>query len=530
MDIPPSAVWRGFGFAALIAGLAVLWWPDARYQPIRADEKWTLPQAVDEVRHAGTERQSGADAAGFASPDPAASDRPGGGSSPQPGSPTPAVETTSPAPGTVTEAPRAVPGIAPPAPTTAANAGATPTTSADAGATPTPSTSRAGTRSSSHDRGAATNGRPDDGANSDRRRAAGARHDRAAAGGNVTDGGGAPGPDHDSGAPAPASGAEPHRPGGDHAMIHFRTITRPLVPLLAFVTVLLPIEPARAAEDDPPADHDNIALAYNVEDGSVLFELAFSVRRVSTGTIDHVNVAAALGSCADCTTVAVAFQAVLAKPDVEILAPLNVAVAANDGCVGCFTYASATQVVLSYDRNVRITGRGRQRLHDVERFLRYLQEHAAELAPGQLVAAVNAAEIEFMAIMAEEVVSIGRPHDLQDTASAPPAAAPAPPPAPPSEATPAGASPETTVPPAPDPSADTTLPLPAPAPAPAPASATSEPAASAEPATTTVVPPAPESSEPSDPPAASEPAGTEPAASPPASSTVETSPTQPIDP
>jgi hypothetical protein len=269
--------------------------------------------------------------------------------------------------------------------------------------------------------------------------------------------------DTNSGAPAP--GAESHQPRGDNAMTRFtRTLARPLLPVLVAALAALPFGPANAAGGDqpPPSADDNIAIATNHDDGSVVFEFAFSVRRDSDGIVDEANIAAALASCTDCTTVAVAFQAVLATRDVDLLVPINAAVATNDQCVGCFTYASATQLVFGFDGSVRITGQGRHRLHAVERFLRYLQDHAAELTPGQIVGAINAAKAEFTSIMTEDVVEVGRAHR--------PAAEPA---------TSAPAAPPSTVPPLPDPPGDTTIPPQTPT-----GSAQPTPTGSAEPTTT----------------------------------------------
>ena len=57
--------YRGLALTALVAlaaGLAVLWWPNGKYQPIRADENWTMPQLVSQIPHAGTTRQAFAQA------------------------------------------------------------------------------------------------------------------------------------------------------------------------------------------------------------------------------------------------------------------------------------------------------------------------------------------------------------------------------------------------------------------------------------------------------------------------------------
>lgn len=58
------------------------------------------------------------------------------------------------------------------------------------------------------------------------------------------------------------------------------------------------------------------------------------------------NVALALSSCIDCTTVAVAVQIVLVKSNPPNFQPHNSAVAVNAGCTGCTTCAIALQQVI----------------------------------------------------------------------------------------------------------------------------------------------------------------------------------------
>lgn len=171
-----------------------------------------------------------------------------------------------------------------------------------------------------------------------------------------------------------------------------------LPPAMAFLVA------TPAAADDAPGGDQTSAVAVNTEDGAAVFRLAFSIRKVTDGLVDQTNSAYALASCTDCQTVALAFQVVLVNGDTDVVVPENRAVAYNDQCVECLTYASATQIILGYDRPVRFTAAGRQRLSALRRTLKELEARIGELTPAQLHAEVSAAKAELMAILDEELV------------------------------------------------------------------------------------------------------------------------------
>ena len=175
--------------------------------------------------------------------------------------------------------------------------------------------------------------------------------------------------------------------------------------LLAALLVLAP--PARA--DETPGPEDNNAIAVNTEDGASVFRLAFSVKMVANGVVDEDNHAWALASCTDCETVALAFQVVLVWNDPNIVVPHNQAVAYNDQCSYCLTYASATQIVLGFDGPVRFTDEGRRRLNELYRTLSALEDQIGEMTPAQLLDAVAAAKAELVSILSEELVRVPVP-------------------------------------------------------------------------------------------------------------------------
>jgi putative peptide zinc metalloprotease protein len=101
---------------------------------------------------------------------------------------------------------------------------------------------------------------------------------------------------------------------------------------------------------DAPGEGDNQALAVNTGDGTVVYDVSVALVWVKDGEpVTNTNEAYALASCANCTTVAVAFQVVLVVGQSDAIAPVNVAVAANGGCLSCQTLALATQLVITLD-------------------------------------------------------------------------------------------------------------------------------------------------------------------------------------
>jgi putative peptide zinc metalloprotease protein len=97
----------------------------------------------------------------------------------------------------------------------------------------------------------------------------------------------------------------------------------------------------------PPGTGDNQALAVNTTDGSVKYDVSFSLVWADGSTALNKNEAYAFASCTDCRTVAVAFQVVLLAGQVDVVVPQNLSGALNYGCVRCVTQALATQLVVS---------------------------------------------------------------------------------------------------------------------------------------------------------------------------------------
>jgi putative peptide zinc metalloprotease protein len=118
---------------------------------------------------------------------------------------------------------------------------------------------------------------------------------------------------------------------------------------------------------------DNAAIAINTKDGSSVFKLAFAIRRVAGDVVDETNGAVAYASCTSCQTTAIAIEIVLVTGDPSTVTPTNVAVAVNESCNLCDTFASAYQFVVSVDGPVHFTPEGLHELRDIRKELRDLK-------------------------------------------------------------------------------------------------------------------------------------------------------------
>lgn len=155
------------------------------------------------------------------------------------------------------------------------------------------------------------------------------------------------------------------------------------------------------------AAQDSVAVAVNTRDGASLFRLAFHITRVMGDVVDQGNAAVAASSCSECQTVALAFQVVLVMGDAETITPTNLAIAYNQDCLSCTTYASATQLVLGTDGVVRFTPEGNRRLAELRQRLNRLRPE--ELTIEQLNAEVEAVQAELRDILATELLPAGQP-------------------------------------------------------------------------------------------------------------------------
>lgn len=124
---------------------------------------------------------------------------------------------------------------------------------------------------------------------------------------------------------------------------------------------------------------DNAAVAVNTRDGATIFRLAFKIVRVNQDVVDNVNAAVAVASCAECTTVAIAFQAVLIFSDPSVVTTTNLAWAANYLCTECLTFAYAYQNVFTTGGTVHFTAEANQQLAEIRRALHEIRQDLASI-------------------------------------------------------------------------------------------------------------------------------------------------------
>jgi hypothetical protein len=99
--------------------------------------------------------------------------------------------------------------------------------------------------------------------------------------------------------------------------------------------------------------------------------------------LESANIARADSTdCTDCRTVAAAVQAVLVKGSPHTASPTNAAIAINENCVGCTTYAFAYQYMVSTKDRVVLTDRARDRIAAIRADIATVVN--SELAPDDL--------------------------------------------------------------------------------------------------------------------------------------------------
>jgi putative peptide zinc metalloprotease protein len=111
----------------------------------------------------------------------------------------------------------------------------------------------------------------------------------------------------------------------------------------------------------------NTATAYNTTDNSSLFAFAFAIRHVMGDVVNNENSAVAYASCKSCQTTAIAIEIVLVEGNPHTFTPTNVALAVNEKCSLCDTFASAYQFVVQGSGPMHFTGKGLREIYDIRR-------------------------------------------------------------------------------------------------------------------------------------------------------------------
>lgn len=164
------------------------------------------------------------------------------------------------------------------------------------------------------------------------------------------------------------------------------------------------------------AQGDTTAVAVNTRDGADVFRLAFSIRRVMSETVDTSNAAAAVSSCTDCQTVAIALQVVLIFSDPDVVTPENLAIAMNIECTLCDTLASAYQLVLTTGGPVHLSAEGNRRIAEIRQALLSLRDSG--LTGPELQQEVDRLSQQLRQVITTELVPAGAPSSTTTTTAA----------------------------------------------------------------------------------------------------------------
>jgi hypothetical protein len=110
--------------------------------------------------------------------------------------------------------------------------------------------------------------------------------------------------------------------------------------------------------------------------------------------LQSANVARADSTdCTDCRTVAVAIQGVIVKGSPHTASPTNAALAVNQNCVRCTTYAYAYQYVVTTETRAWLTRRARRRIAALREDVATVAH--SDLSPEALDARLNALSADF---------------------------------------------------------------------------------------------------------------------------------------
>jgi len=153
---------------------------------------------------------------------------------------------------------------------------------------------------------------------------------------------------------------------------------------------------------------NNEVVVLNTVDGRFANRAGFGTARVTGDTAENQNAAAATSSCSDCRTVAVAVQIVLIqRTDASNISPSNVAVAINNNCLRCDTFAAAYQYVITTDGLVRFTPEGEQQLSALQDEIRALAATDGVPFP-ELEAQIDARVEQMWAVVDSELAKVGK--------------------------------------------------------------------------------------------------------------------------
>jgi len=171
-------------------------------------------------------------------------------------------------------------------------------------------------------------------------------------------------------------------------------------------------EPLRDGGGGDGGGGDNVVIVHNHPDGATRARSRAAVSINHTETVANQNYAEAYSSCTGCRTVAAAVQVVLVEGNPSTFVPANAAVAVNDECHFCQTFAFARQFVISTDGEASLSEDAREQISDLN------GQVAAVVASDEPFAQMNddldslAVQIDTVAV--NDLQRAGRHADVED--------------------------------------------------------------------------------------------------------------------
>jgi len=157
---------------------------------------------------------------------------------------------------------------------------------------------------------------------------------------------------------------------------------------------------------------NNVVSVQNQRTGAVLARSRTAVAHDPGPTVSNDNQAYAHASCTDCRTVAVAVQVVLVEGPTSDFRPTNAAVALNESCLRCATFAFARQEVLSPGRHVEIGDDAKHQIEAIQSRIRSVT--ASSEAFDQMTVDLDGLTQQLVGVVQAEVQRAGTTAETTD--------------------------------------------------------------------------------------------------------------------
>lgn len=137
-----------------------------------------------------------------------------------------------------------------------------------------------------------------------------------------------------------------------------------LAALVLIMALGVAATPAGAYAED--GGGNNIVVVTNTVDNAVRTRARVAIAHSPGDTVANQNVAVARATCTGCRTAAAAIQVVLIEGNPSTVTPANAAVALNESCNSCQTFAYANQVVFSPHARVKIGDAAEEQIEAID--------------------------------------------------------------------------------------------------------------------------------------------------------------------